>query len=138
VPAGALGDRLHDVVVLQLRPLGLGRYEIQHLAVAYPLREEPLRGGQRLAVGPAQQPAAVPLAVVGHALAGVPEHLGQQLGERYVLGQRDVDPALGRADRHPGEPGRAAGPPGGINRHAASPSTVRLSVAAETRALYLP
>jgi hypothetical protein len=77
---------------------------VQHLAVADALREEPLGGGERDAVGAPQQPAAVAFAVVGEALTGVPEHLGQQFGQRYVLRQRDVDPALGSTDRDSCEP----------------------------------
>jgi hypothetical protein len=138
VPAGALGDRLHHVVVLQLRPLRLGRHKVEHLAVAYALGVEALGGGERLTVGPAQQPAAVPLAVVRQPVAGVPQHLGQQLGQRDVLGQRHVDPPRGRADRHPREPGRAAEPPGLVNRHASPPKDGAPAVAAGTRALYLP
>jgi hypothetical protein len=46
----------------------------------------------------------VPLAVVGQALAGVPQHLGQQLGQRHMLGQRHVDPALRCADRDARQP----------------------------------
>jgi hypothetical protein len=42
-------------------------------------------------------------AVVGEALAGMPQHLGQQLGERHMLGQRDVDPPARSADRDPGQ-----------------------------------
>lgn len=37
----------------------------------------------------------MPLAVVGEPLAGVPQHLGQQLGQGHLLGQCDVDPPLG-------------------------------------------
>jgi hypothetical protein len=42
-------------------------------------------------------------AVVGEALAGVPQHLGQQLGERHVLGQCDVDTPARSADRDSGQ-----------------------------------
>ena len=48
--AGALGDRLDDVVVLQLGPLRAGRHQVQHLAVADALRE----------AGPGRSPAASP------------------------------------------------------------------------------
>ena len=128
VPAAAraLGDRLDHVVVLQLGPVVAGRHQVQHLAVAYALREEALRGGQRDPVGTPQQPAAVLLAVVGQPLAGVPQHLGQQLGERHVLGQRDVDPALRGADRDAGQ------------ADAHEPEPIDGDEAAERRALYLP
>ncbi|GAA3344400.1 hypothetical protein GCM10020358_47480 [Amorphoplanes nipponensis] len=101
---GALGDRLDDVVVLQLGPVVPGRHQVQHLAVAHTLRKETLGGRQRDAVGAAQQPAAVLLAVVGQALAGVPEHLGEQLGQGDVLRQRHVDAALRGADRDACQP----------------------------------
>jgi hypothetical protein len=45
------------------------------------------------------------LAVVSQPLARVPEHLGQQIDERQMLGQGDIHPTLGSADRNAGKPG---------------------------------
>jgi hypothetical protein len=113
---------------------------VEHLAVAYALREKTLSRGERDPVGAPQHPPAVFLAVVGEALAGVPEHLGQQFGERHMLGQRDVDAPGRRADRDPGQ----------TDAHDSFPIEVKISVdfravglggwmgGAERSALYLP
>jgi hypothetical protein len=77
---------------------------MKHFSVAYTLREKTLGRCQRNSVGAPQHPPSVFLSVVGEALAGVPQHLGQQLGERHVLGQRDIDAAMRSADRDPGKP----------------------------------
>ncbi|GAB3951125.1 hypothetical protein GCM10027614_52610 [Micromonospora vulcania] len=45
--------------------MGLGRHQVQHLTVAYALRQQRLRGREQRAVGAAQNPAAVSFAVVG-------------------------------------------------------------------------
>jgi hypothetical protein len=126
VPPRALRDRLDDVVEFQLRPLGVGRHEVEDLAVAYALSEQALGRHERLAVGAAQQPAAVPLAVVGETLAGVAQHLGKQLGERDVLRKGDIDPPLRCTDRYAGESGGGAQPSTLVNRHARPPVAMRV------------
>ena len=102
--AGAVGDRLDHVVVLELAATRAGPAR----GAAPRRRVRPaakgLRGGERGAVGAAQHPAAVLLAVVGEPLTGVPQQLRQQLGQRHLLRQRDVDPPMRRADGDPGQP----------------------------------
>ncbi len=100
---GAVGDRFDDVVDLHLRPLLSGRDEMQQVAVAYALGVQGRPALERRAVRAAQDPTAVRLAVVGEPDTRVPQNLGQQIGQGYVLRQRDVDAAVRRADGDQGE-----------------------------------
>ncbi len=109
VSAGTARDGLDHVVVLELGPLGAARHQVQHLAVAHALRGEVAAGLQRRPGRPPQHPAAVALAVVGRALAGVPEDLRKQLGDRDVLREGDVDAPGPGTDRDPGQAGSRRG-----------------------------
>ena len=74
------------------------------------------------------------LAVVGEALTGMPQHLGQQFGQRNLLRQGDVDPALRRTDRDSGEPDAHAL----ASVEAGEAISSAADEAAERRELYLP
>jgi hypothetical protein len=77
---------------------------VQHLAVADGLhRQAPLRVEQP-AGGPAQRPPAVLRPLVGEPFTGVAQQVGEQFAERDRLRQRDIDAALRRGDRDPGQP----------------------------------
>ena len=82
---------------------------MQDVAVAYPLAAQALRGGQRGAVAAAQEPAAVPLAVVGEPDAGVLQQLGQQLGQRHGSGSATSTRRWGELIVTRARPGEAAG-----------------------------
>jgi hypothetical protein len=73
---------------------------------------------ERRAVRAAQQPTAVPLAVVGEPFAGMAEDLGQKISKGYVLRQRDVDPSTRGADGYQGKAGlhRSSSITGGAGR----------------------
>ncbi|GIF53651.1 hypothetical protein Afe04nite_81900 [Asanoa ferruginea] len=78
---------------------------MQHISVAYPLRVQGLPTRERRAVGAAQDPTAVPLAVVGEPGAGMPKNLRKKISQGYVLRQRDVDAAVRCVDGDQGETG---------------------------------
>jgi hypothetical protein len=69
VPPGAFGNHLDDVVVLQFRPLGPGRHEVEYRPVDDALLCQ--RGGrpQRRTVGAAEEPAAVARTLIGEPVA---------------------------------------------------------------------
>jgi hypothetical protein len=76
VAARTLGNDLDDVVVLDLRPVGARRHEVEYRAVEDALLGQ--RGGrpQRGAVRAAKEPPAVARTLVGEPVAGTPQQLG--------------------------------------------------------------
>jgi hypothetical protein len=102
---GARRDRLDNVVEVRLWPLRLGRHEIQHLAVAYPLCRQGLGRRERHTVRTTQHPSTVLLPVVGQPVPGVAQQLREQVRERHLIGQRDIDAAVWGLDRDAGQAG---------------------------------
>ena len=100
MPAGRGGDRVGEVVVVRFRPFGVGRYQVQDVAVA-DLGAEGTGGFQRGAVDAPQHPSAVRLARVGERLAAVAQDAGQQVGHGYPGGQRHLGPPVRRGDGDP-------------------------------------
>src|SRR2546423_1134258 len=79
------------------------RREIEDLAVA----DIHLRGGtstvEHPPAQPRQHPARLRGRIVRQLLPGVAQQGGQQGGERYVRGQRQIDPGRRCDDRHPAQ-----------------------------------
>nr|WP_238177200.1 hypothetical protein [Kribbella sp. VKM Ac-2566] len=99
--ARATGDGVDEVVVLELRPLRRPWDQMQDLAVPDAMRTECASEDELRAVQPAQHPATVRDAFVGEVFAGLGEQAGEDLGDRRLLRESQVDAALGRHDCHP-------------------------------------
>ena len=103
------GDGVGDVVEDGGRQRLGERAQAEHLAV------EDALGGER--AGAVQDGAVAAHQVVadrgalGRALAGEPQDLRVDVGDRDVLGQGHVDPAVGRDDGDPAEAGAVTGAP---------------------------
>jgi hypothetical protein len=107
----------HHVVEDDLGRHRLPGREVQLLAVLDAELGRRTVGVQRRAAQPGQRPAAVRHAGRRDVGPHVPQEGGQDVGQRYVVGYRQVDPRLRGHHGHPGQPGR------GHSRHGAVSSS---------------